>query len=68
MLKKVKEDPKGPLDYDDELKKLLLHKGIPGQRANVVKVNLCFDLSETDKYTKLKAAAIKEYQTALKYK
>ena len=67
MLKKVKEE-KDPLDYDDELHKLILAKGIPGGKPDIKKVNLCFDITEIEKKTALKATAIKAYQSALKYK
>lgn len=50
MLKKIKENPEVPLDYDQELKTLMMEKGIPGKTANVVKINLCFDLTEILKY------------------
>ena len=50
MLKKIKEHPEVPLIYDQALKKLMTEKGIPGETANVVKINLCFDLTEIEKH------------------
>jgi hypothetical protein len=45
VVKKIENDTPG-VDYDDELRQIIEKEVLPDGKTKVVKVNLCFDLTE----------------------